>query len=60
MDPERDADKSPDEALDEARRKAAGKRIEDQGPQEGDLTETTHGRESDEPERREGEAPPTD
>jgi hypothetical protein len=52
--------KDAEEALDEARRDAAGRTIEDQGAQEGDLTETTHGREDDVPTRREGEAPPSD
>jgi hypothetical protein len=48
-----------EEELDEARRAAAGRTIEDQGT-EGDLTEATHGRETDAPERREGEVPPSD
>jgi hypothetical protein len=49
----------PEEHLEEARRDAAGRTIEDQGA-EGDLTEATHGRETEAPERREGEVPPSD
>lgn len=41
------------EPLDESLRRAAGKRIEDQGT-EGGLTEATHGAGDRNPERREG------
>ena len=48
-----------EEALRESRREAAGRKVEDQGT-DGGLTEATHGRTSDPPEREEGEVPPSD
>jgi hypothetical protein len=46
-------------ALEDAAREAAGRRAEDQGT-EGGLTEATHGSGEENPERREGEVPPSD
>jgi hypothetical protein len=48
-----------EEALDKARRDAAGRKTEDQGT-DGGLTEATHGVETDAPTRHEGEVPPSD
>ncbi|WP_217914268.1 hypothetical protein [Miltoncostaea marina] len=54
MGDERTGAERAEEALDGARREAAGKGIEDQGA-EGGLTEATHGAGERNPERREGD-----
>jgi hypothetical protein len=51
--------KKAEEALNESRRKAAGRAAEDQGT-EGGATEASEGHNPHTPERQEGEVPPSD